>query len=368
MDWPLPELGQSIMADSNRSNPIPTALLLMSLTAGAWYFFKNFQIQGLDQISVSGKAGGIDSPEIQGFPNDSFLATKATDWLPDATSRLTVTPVSTGSLSSSRTVLNSGLPATRNLRIATWALGGLGPDKIDSVATFDRVASVIRGFDLVAIQQLRATQQDFLPQLMERASGSGRRYDYLVGPVQQPSGEQLAFFFDTNRLVTDRSQLYSVADPENRLTHDPLVGWFQSIGLPPNAAWTFSFINVRIELPRARLEVAELPRILGAVARDGRGEDDCLMGGLFQSDDVYLMATLQRPAMQSVIKGMKTDIFARHQTSNLVYSNSTTTEAIGRGGVFDFLRSENLSLAEAEQVSPYLPVFADFSPREGGER
>jgi hypothetical protein len=31
------------------------------------------------------------------------------------------------------------------------------------------------------------------------------------------------------------------------------------------------------------------------------------------------------------------------------------------------LRRENLSLADAEQVSPYLPVWAEFSPREGGE-
>ena len=45
-----------------------------------------------------------------------------------------------------------------------------------------------------------------------------------------------------------------------------------------------------------------------------------------------------------------------------------TTEAIGRGGVVDFLRRENLSLAEAEKVSPYLPVYAEFSTREGGVR
>ena len=75
---------------------------------------------------------------------------------------------------------------------------------------------------------------------------------------------------------------------------------------------------------------------------------------------------LGQPALATAIKGTPTDILARHQTSNLIFNNATTTEAIGRGGVVDFLRSENLSLAEAEKVSPYLPVYGEFVPREGG--
>jgi deoxyribonuclease-1-like protein len=354
--------GQFIMSDSSRRNPLQTALLVVGFATGAWYFFNHFEIHGLDQLAVQSK------PAIE--HRDSFASanlSSSNDWSARVAPELVVTPVS--NVSRSRQVDSEPmLPPSPNLRIASWALGGFGPDKLDSVKTIERLASVIRGFDVIAIQQLRPTQRDFVPQLLAVASGNGRRYDYILGQVHQASGEQLAFFFDTNRVVTDRTQLYTVADPDQRMTHDPLVAWFQSIEQSPQLAWTFSFVNVRIELPLAQQEVAELPRILAAVARDGRGEDDCLMGGLFQADDVYLLSTMAQPALRASIQSTPTDIFAKHQSSNLIYNDVVTTEAMGRGGVIDFLRRENLSLSEAEQVSPYLPVYGEFSTREGGVR
>lgn len=351
------------MSDAAQRKPLNTAVLIVGLAAGAWYFFQHFEVQGLDQLTVHSKS----SPAAAATDDALFASAAAIDWPARANVELVATPVSVGRQNQASSPATA-IPAMRNLRVATWALGGLNPDKLDSTTTLERVASVIRGFDVVAIQQLRATQRDFVPSLMARASGDGRQYDYVLGPRHEPSGEQLAFFFDTNRIVTDRTQLYTVADPDQRISHDPLVGWFRATELAPNAAWTFSFVNVRIELSMARQETAELARILAAVARDGRGEDDCLLGGLFQADDSYLLAAIGQSALRPAIKGSPTDIFSRHQTSNLIYSDAMTTEAIGRGGVVDFLRRENLSLAEAERVSPYLPVYAEFSPREGGDR
>ena len=87
---------------------------------------------------------------------------------------------------------------------------------------------------------------------------------------------------------------------------------------------------------------------------------------LLQADHVYLAATLGERNHALAIKSKMTDIFTRHQTSNIITDRRATTEAIGRGGVLDFLRYHNLSIAQAEQVSPYLPVYAEFSPMEGG--
>lgn len=356
------------------SNPIPRVLFLLCLAGGAFYFFKHFEIHGLDRLTVHSKSASGDAIQVPYEVSDG--AVTAARWRSNASNSFALTPVSTSpvSMAAGATAAGSGLPslpasnpAGRYLKIGTWALGGFGPDKIQSAESFDRVAAVIQGYDILAVQQLRATQRDFVPQLAARASVGGRRFDFLLGPVHEASGEQLAFFFDTNRIVTDRTQLYTVADPDQRMSHDPLVGWFRAAEPPPEIAWTFSIVNVRIELPLARQETAELPRILAAVTRDGRGEDDCLLLGLFQADDVYVTATLRQAPLRAAIKGSPTDIFARHQTSNIIYHNTLTSEAIGRAGVYDFLRRENLSLADAEQVSPYLPVWAEFSPREGGE-
>lgn len=362
----FPLFAALIMSDSalpSSSFSFGRALFVLGLAGGAWFFFRHFEIEGLDRLAVHPKQ--TFSSESSGWGSHSLTPSAAIEWSPQSSNDLVVTPVSlTSEVNESQPSVATG----RYLRIGTWALGGFGPDKVPSAEAFDRVANVISGYDVLAVQQLRATQRDFVPQLAARASKGGRRFDFILGPIHEPSGEQLGFFFDTNRVVTDRTQLYTVADPDQRMTHDPLVAWFRAAGLPPEVAWTFSFVNVRIELPIARQETAELPRILNAVSRDGRGEDDCLLAGLFQADDVYVLATLAQPALRTVIKGSPTDIFARHQTSNLVYNHALTTESMGRGGVFDFLRRENLSLSEAEQVSPYLPVFAEFSMREGGER
>ncbi len=349
------------MSDPSARNPLPTTLLLIGCTLGAYYFFRHFEVQGLDQLTVQAKPQMV----VDAISYDSFGSASTADWSARRPNELIATPVSSVRGTPATPTPIPIMPATRNLRIASWALGGLGPDKLDSMTTVDRVAGVIRGFDVIAVQQLHATQRDFVPNLLARASGDGRQYDFVLGPVQQPSGEQLGFFFDTNRIVTDRTQLYTVADPDQRMTHDPLVGWFRASELEPKSAWTFSLVNIRIELSMARQETAELPRILDAVMHDGRGEDDCLLAGLFQADDTYLLATLRQPALRTAIKGTATDIFSRHQTSNMVFNEAVTTEAVGRGGVVDFLRRENLSIAEAEKVSPYLPVYAEFSIREG---
>ena len=48
-------------------------------------------------------------------------------------------------------------------------------------------------------------------------------------------------------------------------------------------------------------------------------------------------------------------------------TTTATVEFTGRGGVFDFLREYNLTLAQALEVSDRLPVWAEFSIYEGGQ-
>jgi len=340
------------MSESSAGATFRNAVLLVGMAAGAWYFFNHFEIEGLQGLKVHPKSQAITQSDD--FSTDEFVPTFVS-----TTSNVT---------SVNKPNRLPTLPPSRNLRIATWSLGGFGPAKLDSAKTIERVAAVIGSFDVIAIQQMCPTQRDFVPQLLQIASTGGRRFDYLLGDADRTSGEQMAFFFDTTRVVTDRTQLYTVADPDNRMTNDPFVAWFRAADASPETAWTFSFVNVSINLAVAQAEVAELPRILNAIAKDGRSEDDVILGGLFQADDSYLMTAIAQPSLRAAIRGTPTDIYAKHQTSNLLYNDVLTTEALGRGGVLDFLRRENLSLDEAAQVSPYLPVYAEFTPLEGGLR
>jgi hypothetical protein len=256
------------------------------------------------------------------------------------------------------------------VRIAAWSLASFGRDKADKPHVMDRVARVVRSFDVIALQDLMVIERDLLPRMIEHINRSGRHYDFLLAPPppatrRGDSSVRMAFLFDTERIVTDRTQFYTVADPDAAFTHDPIVGWFQVVGPPRDQAWTFSLVNIQVDLANAKNEVALLPRILSGVRHDGRHEDDVLLAGLFQADDAYLIPTVGPGVVRSAVRATPTDVFGRHQTSNLLLTADATTEYLGRGGVVDFLRVYNLTSAEAEEITPSLPVYAEFSPREG---
>lgn len=354
--------------------PLWRALALIGLAAGGYYLNLHFKLEGFDQLSLQRRTA--ESTDLAATDSgDSFYASL----LPTTAALLasdrghTAGGMTLASTASSKRPSGAGGDpvAPENLRIATWALGGFGAPKARNPEVMAIFTAVVQRFDIIALQQIRASERDLLPSLIRQLNRDGRAYDYLAGPVQPASpgeeaGEQSVFLFDTRRVVTDRTQLYSVADPENRLLYKPLVAWFRAAEVDPRLAWTFSLVNMRVELSRARQEVYELPNVIAAIGADGRGEDDVIIAGLFQADHVYLAATLGERNHTLAIKNKTTDIFARHQTSNIILDHRVTTEAIGRSGVLDFLRYHNLSIAQAEQVSPYLPVYAEFSPWEGG--
>lgn len=365
--------------------------LLCALVAGGYQFHRYVDVHGLESLSFhlkDGTSGADDGRVLSGlFPGDSGATRASADvaqspvdpLFPDSvqavgypsTNRRGGKPGATASLASS-TRRGDEKAVPHNLRIATWAMGGFGPRHLRDPEVMAVFAPIIQRFDVVALQQVNPSERDFLPQLVHQLNRDGRAYDFLAGPIQgggssaTADAEQLVFLFDSDRVVTDRTQLYTLADPDNRLTHKPLVAWFRAAQIDPRRAWTFSMVNMRIEVTRARQEIYELPRLIAAIASDGRGEDDVIVAGLFQADHTYLSATVGQAKHWIANEDKPTDVFARYQTSNLITDRRATTEAILRGGVVDFLRAFNLSIAEAERISPSLPVYAEFCPWEGG--
>ena len=373
------------MSDQDRRNPIPTLLTLLVLVGGGWYFFQNFEIDGLDHVSVSkketiendlfvsyadrpafGRVGSPSSTDSNRFPSTpeaSTLASQNPFRNPVGPIRSPIAPG--GSNKTARRV--------PHLRIGSWAIDGpvlqSSPDRRDAHSLVLRILSQ---FDLIALQQTSALEHDAIPTLVDGLNEGAQagRYDYVLGPPDGPphAQERLAFVFDTQRIRVDRSQTYSIADPAHQMTYDPLVAWFQAGEPEAEVAWTFSLVNVRVDLAQAPLEVALLPAILKAVRYDGRGEDDVVMAGLLQADDAYLLPGTFSNDVRPAIRSTTTDVMGQHQTSNLLVDFDPTNEFLGRGGVLDFLRIYNLSLDEAKVISTQLPIFAEFSAYEGGLR
>jgi endonuclease/exonuclease/phosphatase family metal-dependent hydrolase len=256
------------------------------------------------------------------------------------------------------------------IRIATFNIRVFGEAKLNDAEAMLAIVAILRNFDLIAIQEVRAISQDIVPQLVALLNADGKsHYDYAVGPRlgRTSSKEQYAFLFDQASIEIDRYQLYTIDDPDRLLHRPPLVGWFRARGPLPQQAFTFSLVTVHTDPDEVDLELDVLDDVFYKVRDDGRNEDDVIMLGDFNASESHLRQLGQVPGLGKVVIGQTpTNTLRNAQYDNILFHQTATSEFTGRGGVFDFLREYNLSLQQAERISDHLPVWAEFSVYEGG--
>jgi endonuclease/exonuclease/phosphatase family metal-dependent hydrolase len=254
------------------------------------------------------------------------------------------------------------------IRVASFNIQVFGEEKLTKPHVMDILARIVRRFDVVAIQEVRAKSQDVLPEFVNLINANGGHYDFVIGPRlgRTSSKEQYAFIYDRASVEIDRTQLYTVDDPDDLLHREPLVGWFRVRGPQPDQAFTFTLVNIHTDPDEVAHEMNALDDVFRAVRDDGRGEDDVILLGDLNADDRHLGQLGQVSGITWVISNMPTNTHGTQQFDNILFQEQATLEFTGRGGVFDFLREYNLSLQEALEVSDHLPVWAEFSIYEGG--
>jgi deoxyribonuclease-1-like protein len=311
------------------------ALLLLTIVlagGGGWWFFQHYEIRGLEHVSIHPR-----SPQAQQEGADPSL--------PPPQER-----------------------ASGTLRIASFNIQVFGASKLSKPAVMNVLADVVRQFDVVAIQEVRAKTDDILPRFVDLINSTGRHYDYLIGPRlgRSNSKEQYAYIFDTTIVEADRSALYTVADPDDRLHREPLVAWFRVRGPPQDQAFTFTLVDIHTDPDEVTREVDALADVVRVVRNDGRHEDDIILLGDLNADDAHLGRLGSLPQIMAAISGVMTNTRGTHQYDNLLFSKVATSEYTGRSGVFDLIRGYNLTTEEALQVSDHMPVWGEFSIYEGG--
>lgn len=265
-----------------------------------------------------------------------------------------------------------GLPPVNRsgetIRVASFNVQVLGPTKFGKPHVMDYLARIVRQFDVVAIQEIRTEDQSVIPQFIDLINQTGRHYDYVIGPRlgRTHSKEQYAFIFDTASLEVDRNQTYTVSDPEDLFHREPLVGWFRVRGPDPEAAFTFSLVNLHVDPDEVSEEVRWLPELVRVIRDDGRQEDDVLLVGDFNAGDQEFQQLMSGSKLDWVLSFVPTNTRATAQYDNILFEPAAVTEFTGRAGVYDFLRDYNLTQEEALEVSDHMPIWAEFSIYEGG--
>jgi deoxyribonuclease-1-like protein len=309
-------------------------LLLMAagLAVGGWFFFQNYQISGLEQLGLAPR--DASAPQEQ----EAGLA------LP-------------------RVERQGG-----TIRVASFNIQVFGDKKLGEPRVRGLLAEIIRHFDIVAIQEIRS-KHEIMPPFIDAINATGRRYDYVVGPRlgRSSSKEQYAFVFDSASIEVDRNALYTVADPDDLLHREPLVGWFRVRGPPPDQAFTFSLVDIHTDPDETAQELDALADVFRAVRDDGRGEDDVILLGDLNVDDHHLGRLGQLSHIHWAISEVASNTRGNKLYDNIIFSDVATTEYTGRWGVFDMIREFNLTVEEALKISDHMPVWAEFSLYEGGQ-
>lgn len=265
---------------------------------------------------------------------------------------------------------SSGAETGDAILIGSFNIQVFGESKIENQRVAEILAKVVRRFDVVAIQEVRAKATDFIPYFVRIVNSDGSQYDSVVGPRlgRTNSKEQYAFLFDTRRIEVARKSVYTVDDPHDLLHREPLVARFRVKGVPAQEAFTFSLVNIHTDPDETDVELDALDDVFRIVQNDGAGEDDVILLGDLNVDERKFGELGRVPGIQWAISGLKTNTRQTHAYDNILFDRRATAEFTGRSGIFDLKTEYGLSLEEALQVSDHFPVWAEFGVREAGAR
>ncbi|MBX7074109.1 MAG: endonuclease/exonuclease/phosphatase family protein [Pirellulales bacterium] len=323
-------------------------LLIAALVGGGGYFLQKYEIKGLDQVVIRPRgASGVE--------------TTGASWTPFG-----------GAASGSGGADATPPPPTdaETIRVASFNIQVFGTSKLKKQAVMQTLADIVRRFDVVAIQEVRSTDDNVLPMFVDLINSTGRRYDFAIGPRlgRTNSKEQYAFVFDTARIEIDRGSIYTVADPDDLLHREPLVAAFRARGPSPEQAFTFTLVNIHTDPDEVRQEMNVLDDVLQAVRNDGRGEDDVILLGDLNTDDAHLYEVGQISSLMCALSQTPTNTRGNRMYDNIIFDRWLTTEFDGRSGVLTMQSEYHLSMEQALEVSDHQPIWAQFSVYEGGRR
>lgn len=262
--------------------------------------------------------------------------------------------------------------------IGSFNMERFGKSKSGKPEVMAQFAAIAAQFDVVALQevQLATIGEEPIQRLaamadeISRQSGYVSQYQYLIsGKIARPSDanyyEQYAFLYDASVLEVDRSTVYQVSDPSDRMHREPYVARFRCRRNDGRPGFSFSLVNVHTDPDEVDEELLALGDVFFAVANDGSGEDDIILLGDFNAAGRDLVGLGGRRDVVAAILGAETTNVRRDaQYDNFVYSSLATSEYGGAAGVLEFDEEARLSREQALDVSDHLPVWATFSTLE----
>ena len=250
--------------------------------------------------------------------------------------------------------------------IASFNIQVFGEAKLAKPQVVDVLARVVRRFDVVAVQEVRAKSDSVVPTFVAAVNADGSRYDYVIGPRlgRTSSKEQYTFIYDSTRIEIDPSSVATLPNPGDTLHRPPLRARFRVRTNPPEAGFSFWLVDIHTDPDEVPQEVDALADAFVSMRSVIPDEDDVILLGDLNAGPPQFGRIRQIPGIGWAVSGTTTNTRRTKTYDNLVFDRTVTTEYTGRWGVLDLQQTFGLPLDKALEVSDHNPVWAAFSPWE----
>ncbi|MFN7731375.1 MAG: endonuclease/exonuclease/phosphatase family protein [Pirellula sp.] len=266
------------------------------------------------------------------------------------------------------TAMPAGLPtrSAQTILVASYNIQAFGEKKIGNRETAEKLAAIIGLFDVVAIQEVRATDQSVIPQLLKYINARGARYDFILGPRlgRTVSKEQYCYIFDTTRIVSGQNASYTVDDRADLLHREPLVARFLTRAPQGYRPFSFSLVDIHTDPDEVKLELPVMHTVLQAVREyewSTAGEDDVILMGDLNAGPNLFGNLAKVPNIYWTIRDQPTNTRRTQIYDNMLFDRVMTNEFVGRAGVLDVCAMFRISTEEALKLSDHFPIWAEFT-------
>lgn len=309
-----------------------------------------------------------DSPRASSpnaAPTADFRRLFSPEPAPNAPSNAAPTSLDAAERRAEAAVFANPLDDPRVVRIATWNLEPLDFAKVTDPKRGEKIAEIIREFDVVAVQGVRSKNRAVLEGLVYLISRQGGDYDYVAST--SASREPIsAIFFNARTIVVDNSSISEVYDARGRLRTPALVANFRPNEVAPESCFTFQIINLHLfgDSTDESAFFDLLATLKKSAGRFGLREDDLIVAGNFGAAIQKIKDSEKTPLGATLRFGRAIDDDAT--SANLLFDSVATVERVDRFGSVDLAEYFKISEEAAREIAGERPVWGDFSVYEGG--
>lgn len=241
-----------------------------------------------------------------------------------------------------------------------------GTSKADQEDVMTVLADVIRGYDLIAVQEIRDASGTALPALINRTNQDGSAYDALVSERlgRTISKEQYAFVYDTTTMIPE-GEAFTYPEPSGTdpFHRDPFIARFSTA----DGGFDAVYIVVHTDPDEAEAEIAALADVVAYVRELYPDEEEIVVMGDLNADGSYFDEESDTPLRSAgyywlIGDEVDTTVGSMNCTYDRIIITRNMTDLFGGDtGTVRFDEVFNLTSEEALAVSDHYPVYAVFS-------